>query len=236
MLFDMPSRKIPKNYRNITGKFASKKSDRLLSYESKLERDFLYLFEFENYIINIVEQPLTLKYKVENCSYRYTPDFYLQTPNNYKDILIEVKYYNELKNSFAQSKAKYRAIIEYSESNNIDFYFYTDRCPYIQNDFYKFNIHFLLNYNDFNSNDYEIIFNSFRPYITIQEILDEYSKNKFEQLRLLNTIWCMLRRQILITDLTQKINTNTKLLQLRDYNDEKYQNHLKGKISKGYLL
>jgi hypothetical protein len=56
----MASRKIPKNYSNITGKLASEKSSTMLSYESKLERDFYFLFDFDQYIEKIQDQPITI--------------------------------------------------------------------------------------------------------------------------------------------------------------------------------
>ena len=42
----MPVRKIPKNYRNVTGVHASEKSIGEAQFESTLERDFLTLLEF----------------------------------------------------------------------------------------------------------------------------------------------------------------------------------------------
>ena len=106
MNLNEPSRKIPKNYRNITGKIPSKKSNRMISFESKLERDFLYLFEYENFVIKILEQPITIEYFIENKKYTYTPDFYIETPLKYNNIIIEVKYYNELKKIFSTEKQK----------------------------------------------------------------------------------------------------------------------------------
>jgi len=212
MNLNEPSRKIPKNYRNITGKFSSKKSSNLVSFESKLERDFLYLFEFDTNILKILEQPITIKYTKEDKTNKYTPDFYLKTSDKYNDIIIEVKYYNELKNTFLESKEKYKAMVKYCKEKNIDFKFYTDRCPYIQSEHYRFNLHFLLNYYDISQSHYKYISNIFKPYITVQEILNSFSNNKFEQLELLNTIWALIRHQILVVDLYIKLSIETKLI------------------------
>ena len=111
-MYSQPSRIIPKNYRNITGKFSSKKSDRLVSYESKLERDFLYLFEFENIVLKIVEQPTIIQYENNGKVCRYTPDFYLKTPTGRNDIIIEVKYKNELYKNFKELKPKLKAAMD----------------------------------------------------------------------------------------------------------------------------
>jgi len=149
-----PSRIIPKNYRNITGKFASKKASRLISYESKLERDFLYLFELDNQVINMFEQPITIQYIKNNKTHRYTPDLYIVTPPNQNDIVAEMKYNDDLKLELINNKDKFRALIEYTKNKNIDFKFFTDKCLKIKSDAYKFNTHFLINYNELSSADY----------------------------------------------------------------------------------
>jgi len=235
-MFTTPSRKIPKNYRNITGKFSSKKSDTLISYESKLERDFLYLFELSNYVLRIVEQPITIRYESENGINKYTPDFYLKTPLGYNDIIVEVKYHNELKETLPKSKHKYREFQKYLQNKNIDFYFYTDRCRYIKSEEYKFNTHFLINYDYLPDKDIDIIQSLFAANISIQELLDEYSDCKYKQLSLLESIWCMIRRNIIKVNLYRKLTLETELLGLNSYDEELYKAHLEGKIEKGYLL
>lgn len=230
------SRKIPKNYRNITGKIPSQKSNRMISFESKLERDFIYLFELENYVISILEQPITIEYFVDNKKYKYTPDFYLKTPPKYNNIMIEVKYYDDLKKTLPLEREKYKAIVKYLENKNVDFKFFTDKCPYIQSDDYKFNVNFLLNYNSLLNKEYKIVSNLFLPQITIQQLLEQYSKDKFKQLSIIPVVWTMIRRKILIVNMFEKLTLNTKLLQIRPYDENIYQSHLQGLVMEGYLL
>lgn len=235
-MFDKPSRVIPKNYRNITGKFSSKKSDRLISYESKLERDFLYVFELNNIVLKIVEQPLTIEYYIDNKLHRYTPDFYLKTPFGYDDIVVEVKYYNELKKTISESKQKYKAMVEHLKNKDTRFFIYTDRCQYIKSEEYQFNTHFLLNYNSIEDEHLQIIRKLFYPYITIEQLLNLYSDNQYKQFSLIRTLWCMIRRNILRVDLFKKLTVKTKLLELKNYDNQVYQAYLDGKIPQGYLL
>lgn len=54
----MPIRKIPKNYRNITGIAPHNKAVGAAAYESSLERDFLILLAFNQVDLN---QPITMK-------------------------------------------------------------------------------------------------------------------------------------------------------------------------------
>ncbi|MBI5634751.1 MAG: heteromeric transposase endonuclease subunit TnsA, partial [Nitrospirae bacterium] len=43
----MPVRKIPRNYRNITGAVSRSNGDPMVRYESALERDFYELLDFD---------------------------------------------------------------------------------------------------------------------------------------------------------------------------------------------
>ena len=58
----MPVRKIPKNYRNITGMAAYSKSVGCAAYESSLERDFLSLLEFCPDVIRFEVQPVSIEW------------------------------------------------------------------------------------------------------------------------------------------------------------------------------
>ena len=62
----MPVRRIPKNYRCVTGSFATRKMDGPILFESTLERDFLYLCEFDHRVKLIEEQLLTIEFSDPN--------------------------------------------------------------------------------------------------------------------------------------------------------------------------
>ena len=67
----MPVRKIPKNYRSVTGTFPSYKNKRNIFYESLLERDFYLLLEFNDDVISYEEQPFRIYYQRAKSTYRY---------------------------------------------------------------------------------------------------------------------------------------------------------------------
>lgn len=72
----MPSRKIPKNYLNITGKvMLTHAQSSVVAFESSLERDFILLKNFDETVLNIEKQPVTLEYVHDGRIYKYTPDF-----------------------------------------------------------------------------------------------------------------------------------------------------------------
>ena len=71
------------------GKFPSLKNKKTVWFESHLERDFIYLAEFDKNIIKYQEQPFKVKYFFNGKARFYTPDFLLHKRD--KEQIIEVK-------------------------------------------------------------------------------------------------------------------------------------------------
>jgi hypothetical protein len=208
----MTKRKIPKNYSNITGKIGTKKCyDGILSYESKLERDFYFLFDYLPNIVEIDTQPVTIEYEYQNKTYKYTPDCYLLTDEGQK-ILAEIKYHDDLFKKFKELEPKFRAAIQYCRSKtNTKFKIFTDRCHFIKNDDLLWNIKFLSEYKTSKEKDAEIILSNFKHLDTVDELLNKISSDKFEQAFIVPTLWHMVRGGILKTDLNIRLSLKTVL-------------------------
>jgi hypothetical protein len=71
------------------GKFPSLKMRRNIWYESLLERDAMYLLEFDPEVISYREQEPRIRYWVDSKEHRYTPD--LLVGRKHKKQIIEVK-------------------------------------------------------------------------------------------------------------------------------------------------
>ena len=85
----MPIRKIPKNYRNITGIAPYNKAIGIAAYESSLERDFLTLLEFDSNVQHFEVQPITIEwFDPAGKKHIYTPDVLVHYQN---DVIIYVK-------------------------------------------------------------------------------------------------------------------------------------------------
>jgi len=54
----MPVRKIPKNHLVVTGAFSSAKADRVIAFESTLEKEYMILLDFEDEVDHYEEQPV----------------------------------------------------------------------------------------------------------------------------------------------------------------------------------
>jgi hypothetical protein len=85
----MPVRKVSNRGGNIVGRFPSLKMGRMIAFESLLERDFIYLLDYEARVARFEEQPLTIEYQHEGQLRHYTPDFQLLEAG--RSVLVECK-------------------------------------------------------------------------------------------------------------------------------------------------
>jgi hypothetical protein len=85
----MPVRKPSNRGGNTIGWFASYKMQKSIAYESLLERDYLYLLDFEAEVAAFEEQPLTITYQHAGTTRRYTPDFWVRQAG--RELLVECK-------------------------------------------------------------------------------------------------------------------------------------------------
>lgn len=75
--------------KKIIGKFPSYLMGTIVMWESKLERDFLYLLEFDPDVLSYTGQPVRILYNFAGKLCRYTPDFLVV--RKHKRQIIEVK-------------------------------------------------------------------------------------------------------------------------------------------------
>lgn len=135
----MPIRKIPKNYRNVTGVEACSKAVGEAQFESTLERDFLDILDFSPEVESFEVQPLKIEWRDEQGKPRsYTPDVLI---NFRPDIgrapwLCEVKYRADLKKNWRDLHPKLRRGIRLARQNGWRFRLISEveiRTPYLSN-------------------------------------------------------------------------------------------------------
>lgn len=128
----MPVRKITNSgSRKNTGYVPSLKNERPIAYESLLERDCIYLFEFDDEISSYSEQSFKITYHIQNRAYNYTPDFQVNYVSG-KVVVFEVKpqtTWDKIKENETKY-AKYVAANKYCIANDMKFRILTDKEIY----------------------------------------------------------------------------------------------------------
>ena len=89
---------VTRSGQGFRGYFPSRKLNRLVEFESILERDAILLFEFSNGIKSYQEQPELIIYEQDGEMRRYFPDFSIIL-NNDKNIHYEVKPLSKFKST-----------------------------------------------------------------------------------------------------------------------------------------
>lgn len=208
----MPSRRILRNYRNVTGYLPSEKGA-YSAFESTLERDFYLMLDFDEDVLSWESQPLTLEYKFEGKQRQYTPDVLARYDERH--VLYEVKYRSELKEKWLQLKPKFKAAIHYAKQQTIlnnptTFHIVTEheiRTPYLKN------LHFLQRYRqdavpDAAIEQIRLVLLS-RSQTTIQSLMHESRGSMTEKARLLHWLWCLVAQHKVVADLLVPLTQST---------------------------
>ncbi|MGV8898653.1 MAG: heteromeric transposase endonuclease subunit TnsA [Burkholderiaceae bacterium] len=139
----MPVRKIPKNYRNVTGIATSAIANGTAAFESTLERDFLIILEFDLNVKQFEVQPVQIDWRDSGGkSRRYTPDVLVEyrrdiAPAKYlRPMLCEVKYREDIRADWDKLRPKIRSGFKYAKQHGWRFKIFTEkeiRTPYLDN-------------------------------------------------------------------------------------------------------
>lgn len=122
----MPVRKIPKNYRSVTGKFYSHKNSASIGFESTLERDLFLALEFDDTVESYEEQPLTITGSHEGRTIKYTPDCLAKCVDG-AEILFEVKYTSDLEKEAEDLAGRFSVAERYSHEHGLEFRVVTEK-------------------------------------------------------------------------------------------------------------
>jgi len=116
-----PRRKVGTTHRSVSGVHLFR-GETPVPYESTLERDFLIRLEADRSVLEVISQPLTLRYRHGGRECVYTPDYLvhhrqdgcvLRYGQHLPSELVEVKPRSELERNLPKWKPKYRAAVRY---------------------------------------------------------------------------------------------------------------------------
>ncbi len=189
----MPIRKIPKNYRNITGIAPYNKAIGIAAYESSLEHDFLTLLEFDSNVQHFEVQPIAIEwFDPAGKKHIYTPDVLLHYQNDV--IIYKVKYRSDLRKNWRELKPKFQAALHFCKSHGWHFKLITELEIHTD---YLCNVRFLLPYQQNGlSGEYSeaymtLLDESLRELkkSTPKQLIQQTFQDEYNQAKLLPVLW-----------------------------------------------
>lgn len=207
---------------SLSGQFSSEKIKSIVQFESSLERDLIYLLEFNTDVKTYIEQPLLIYYEDEfGTEHTYTPDFLVEYYSK-KRVLIEVKYSDELSRN-KQLKYKFNAAEEFCKKNGFTFEVLTEK-EIRKDKIYLQNIKFLSRYrhyfdsiDTFDSNIEIDMYNISRLLdilehsnrITINELICKFTSTEQTIAEMIFWIWRLVSENFINCDLSIELTQNS---------------------------
>ncbi|MCX9026144.1 MAG: TnsA endonuclease N-terminal domain-containing protein [Candidatus Methanoperedens sp.] len=203
-------------FRKVIGKFPSLKTGRTVMWESQIERDFIYLLEFDPDVRFFKEQPIKIKYKYKNKPRKYTPDFYVERRTARE--LVEVKPASKVKKP--DNILRFLAGAEYCKNAGYVFKVVTDEQ--IRDGSLLANIKLLHRYAtvnvpaEFCQQAIEIIQSSGE--ICLEKLITILKENSGHDA--ISNIYALLYYQILVADLREPLSGQTIIKTMKSEGDD----------------
>jgi len=218
MKISQNNRKIGYTHSSVSGSFPFR-GEKSISFESTLERDLLAVLEYTPFVIDVIEQPVTIEYKNSNDrEVTYTPDFlvHYRTPHSLGvypsriSQLIEVKPQKILKKKWLELRPKFKIGVAYAKQQGWKFCIYDEsriRGQYLKN------IHFLNRYKIYQFDQYqsERIISHLHAmgHTAIDHLLEFLYIKEDDKGIALSQVWQLLANKELACDMTLPLNLGT---------------------------
>ena len=215
----MPVRKIPKNYRFLTGVSSGSKGIGKSSFESPLERDLLILLEFDPDVLEYEVQPTRIpRMDFKGKPRFFTPDVRIvyrpEAASSWrgKTLIVEVKCLQDLKDGKNNILNKMRAGISWCRKHGAIFKVFTEthiRTPLLQN------ARFLLPYrrNIPENKEMRCLLDGLclSGGSSANVLIETVSSDKEERLRFLSILWHLVSTGHVWADLSRPLTQETPL-------------------------
>ena len=205
----MPVRKIPKNYRNVTGIAAHSKAAGQAMFESTLERDFITLLEFDRGVDQFEVQPLVIQWMDAKGKTRtYTPDVLVwYSAKGRKPVIFEVKYRDDLRQHWQEYRPKFKAAVRFAKAQGWRFKIVSEqeiRSQKLENA--KFLLPFVRK-GPANEPDMDLLAGKLRALgkTTPKALLEAAYSDEWNRARLLPTLWYLVGTHQIGFDINQKL-------------------------------
>ena len=207
-------------YGSVSGNYAFR-GEKTIWFESTLERDFLLKQEFDDNVVDVVSQPITIPYTTElGNESTYTPDFLVQlscasyfSPSLFPNpILIEIKPREKLIKDWVKLKPKFKAAIAFCREKGWDFKLMDEARIY---DTYWKNLHFLKRYKRFAVEDgrRDSLINTLQKIgsCTVTELPSFLYRDETNVLYAIHDIWALISQKHIKCDLNLPLTSHTPI-------------------------
>lgn len=215
----MPIRVPPQNHRSVTGLVASTKNKTMRAHESTLERDLLFLLEFDLNVHTYEEQPVRIEFRdSEGQLHTYTPDVLVTyrkdivPAKRMPPLLCEVKYRKDLFADWKRLKPKFKAARSFARDRGWHFSILTEqeiRTPLLEN------ARFLLPYKrlqmDWEQTQLLLRMIGELREATPESLLLACGKERMERARLLPMLWHLISIGMIGADLNRKLTMHSPI-------------------------
>lgn len=126
-------RKLKKSHQNVTGRFYSTLLNRLVQFDSLLERDFILLLDMHPVVRWFAEQPMKIRLGDESTGQFYVPDFLVTFQGDHflgrraiRPWIVETKYCSDLRANWSKLRPKFRAGVHEASKRDSQFRIVTE--------------------------------------------------------------------------------------------------------------
>lgn len=215
----MPARKIPRNYRHVTGIFKSiLKNNRGVAYESPLERDYYLQLEFVDEVESYEGQPVKIEHLKGKKPVSYYPDCLIvfKPETGRRKLLIDIKNSEDIEVNKENFVYRHGVVASYAEEQGWGYDVVTEieiraDLPYLYNlKFLYKNARAPKNITDVSAMIQNC--NGIAGYpMTVNELLAKLTSDTRKQLETIPAIWHLVCVKRISTDLHKPLNMNSIL-------------------------
>ncbi|NVJ93309.1 MAG: TnsA endonuclease N-terminal domain-containing protein [Methylocystaceae bacterium] len=215
-----PVRRIPRKNRSLSGEVSIPRLKTSVSYESGLERDFVFINAINPKVTNIVSQPCCIHFADKKGQERhYTPD-YLVTFSSKKTRpqLIEIKYSEELQEKASELADQFKAARLYAKDQGWKFLTVTEndiRTPILDNAKRLLPLQARVPNSDWANK----LIGLTPSRLSIEQLLDKAELAEADRARGFNAALSLIAHSQFFVDLTQPITPKTIIRKIKKGGD-----------------
>ncbi|WP_228451928.1 Tn7 transposase TnsA N-terminal domain-containing protein [Chryseobacterium sp. G0186] len=192
-----------------------------------MEKDFMYLLEYDAAVKNYLEQPLKIQYQDSTGKrFEHTPDFIIDYFDGTPTKLVEIKYQSTLKSQKKELQERVKATRMFCQTHGLEFSIITESFIREEKETELLNYKFLERYRNFFENinkkesaypvfntDVAILRNKMKilKTATVQNLISNISEDKDKQAELIFLTWFMVSNRFFIADLSKKLTLNSMI-------------------------